>query len=355
LKKIALITGVTGQDGSYLAELLLEKNYDVHGLVRRTSLISNRQRIEHLVNRDSKSNGRFYTHYGDMTDGSSLLRVISSVRPDEIYNLAAQSHVQISFLEPEYTAESDAVGVLRLLEAVLSLGLKKKTRIYQASTSELYGEVNSTKPQSETTAFNPVSPYAAAKLYAFYISESYKKGYGLYISNGILFNHESPRRGENFVSRKITYSIAQMLAGKKEKLVLGNIDAKRDWGHARDYVEAMWLMLQQDKSDNYVIATGETHSVREFIEIAFSLCGINIVWKGAGVNECGLDGNTGKTLVSISPKYYRPVEVPYLLGDPSKAERVLGWVPTISFVQLIEEMLANDLSKFGVKHSLRSF
>lgn len=350
--KKALITGVTGQDGSYLAEYLLSKEYEVHGLVRRTSLISNRSRIEHLVSKDGKNPYNFTTHYGDMTDGSSLLRVISRVKPDEIYNLAAQSHVQISFQEPEYTAESDAVGMLRLLESVLSLGFKSKTRIYQASTSELYGDVATKEAQSETTPFNPVSPYAAAKLYAYFIAESYKKGYGMHVSNGILFNHESPRRGENFVSRKITYSIAQILAGKKEQLVLGNIDAKRDWGHARDYVKAMWLMLQQAKPDNYVIATGETHSVREFVEIAFKLCDINISWHGEGIDERGIDTRTGKTLVSISPKYYRPVEVPFLLGDASKAKDILGWEPSITFENLIEEMLANDLDSFGVKHTL---
>ena len=353
--KKALITGVTGQDGSYLAEYLLSKDYEVHGLVRRTSLISNRSRIEHLVTKDGKKDYHFTTHYGDMTDGSSLLRVIASVQPDEIYNLAAQSHVQISFQEPEYTAESDAVGVLRLLEAVLSLGLSSKTRIYQASTSELYGDVNSEEAQNETTPFNPVSPYAAAKLYAYYIAESYKKGYGMHVSNGILFNHESPRRGENFVSRKITYSIAQILAGKKEKLVLGNMDAKRDWGHAKDYVKAMWMMLQQDEPDNYAIATGETHSVREFVEIAFRYCGIDIKWCGEGIDEYGVDSQTGKTLVSVSNKYYRPVEVPYLLGDPSKAKQILGWNPSISFENLIQEMVANDLTTFDVKHTLRSF
>jgi GDPmannose 4,6-dehydratase len=352
--KKALITGVTGQDGSYLAELLLSKGYEVHGLVRRTSLISNRQRIEHLVRKDGSNPHRFTTHYGDMTDGSSLLRVIANIQPDEIYNLAAQSHVQISFLEPEYTAESDAVGVLRLFEAVLSLGLKDKTRIYQASTSELYGDVHGENAQNENTPFNPVSPYAAAKLYAYYIGESYKKGYGMYIANGILFNHESPRRGENFVSRKITYSIAQILAGKKERLILGNIDSKRDWGHAKDYVKAMWLMLQQPHPDNYAIATGETHSVREFVEIAFKYCDIDIAWQGEGVNECGIDSKTGKILVSISPKYYRPVEVPFLLGDASKARSVMGWEPKITFKDLIREMLSKDLASGGVKPGLQS-
>lgn len=352
-KKKAFITGITGQDGSYLAEYLLKKGYEVHGLVRRTSLISNRQRIEHLVNKNGVFKNNLTTHYGDMTDGSSLLRVIASIQPDEIYNLAAQSHVQISFHAPEYTAESDAVGVLRLLEAVLSLGLSSKTRIYQASTSELYGDVQNELAQDEDTPFHPVSPYAAAKLYAYYIAESYKKGYGMHISNGILFNHESPRRGENFVSRKITYSIAQILAGEKDRLILGNINSKRDWGHARDYVEAMWLMLQQPNPDNYVIATGETHSVREFIEIAFKLCGIDLIWNGSGVDECGIDQKTEKVLVSISPKYYRPVEVPYLLGDASKAKRVFGWEPSISFIELIKDMLAKDLRSRGVNLTLR--
>jgi len=352
--KKALITGVTGQDGSYLAEFLLEKGYEVHGLVRRTSLISNRQRIEHLVSDRHSYEGSFLTHYGDMTDGSSLLRVIASIKPDEIYNLAAQSHVHISFMEPEYTADSDAIGVLRLLEAVLSLGLKDKTKIYQASTSELYGEVLSTDAQNEDTPFHPVSPYAAAKLYAYYIAQSYKKGYGLYVSNGILFNHESPRRGENFVSRKITYSIAQILAGEREKIVLGNLDAKRDWGHAKDYVEAMWLILQQELPDDYVIATGETHSVREFVEIAFKLCDIELRWEGEGINEKGINVATRQVLVSISDKYYRPVEVPYLLGDPSKAKRELGWNPRVSFQQLVEDMLAKDLTTYGVAHQLRS-
>jgi GDPmannose 4,6-dehydratase len=354
--KTALITGITGQDGSYLAELLLEKGYEVHGLVRRTSLITNRQRIEPLVEKNrAESKKTLFTHYGDMTDGSSLLRVISGIRPDEIYNLAAQSHVQISFQEPEYTAESDAIGVLRLLEAVLSLGLVKKTKIYQASTSELYGEVRTIQSQNEQTPFNPVSPYAAAKLYAYYIAESYNKGYGMHISNGILFNHESPRRGENFVTRKITYSIAQIVSGKKKLLTLGNLDSKRDWGHAKDYVEAMWRILQQPKADNYVIATGVTHSVREFVQTAFTLVGIEIKWEGEGADEKGYNSKTGDVLVSISPKYYRPVEVPYLLGDATKAKNVLGWEPSITFNQLIEGMMASDLTDQGVEHNLNHY
>ena len=345
--KKAFITGITGQDGSYLAEFLLEKGYEVHGLIRRTSMF-NRWRIEHII-RDPRYSTKFITHYGDMTDGSSLIRVLAHVRPDEIYNLAAQSHVQISFLEPEYTSESDALGVLRLLEAVNSLGLNKKARVYQASTSELYGEVSTKEPQNELTSFNPVSPYAAAKIYAYYICESYKKGYGMYLCNGILFNHESPRRGENFVSRKITLSIAEILSGKRPKLILGNLDAKRDWGYAGDYVRSMWLMLQQEEPDNYVIATGETHSVREFVENSFQLCGIQIEWRGEGVNERGYDRKTGEELVVVSPEYYRPVEVPFLLGDATKAREKLGWSPKVSFNQLIEIMLAHDLKLHQVE------
>lgn len=344
--KKALITGVTGQDGSYLAEFLLKKGYEVHGLVRRTSMF-NRERIEHLI-QDPRYSGKFVTHYGDMTDGSSLIRIISSVLPDEIYNLAAQSHVQISFVEPEYTAESDALGVLRLFEAVKALNLHNACRIYQASTSELFGDTTE-ESQNESTVFNPVSPYAAAKLYAFYISECYKKAYGMYICNGILFNHESPRRGENFVSRKITLSLAEILKGKREKLILGNLDSKRDWGYAGDYVEAMWLMLQQEKPANYVIATGETHSVREFVEIAFNLCGIKIIWQGTGINEKGIDQETGRELVAVSEKYYRPVEVPYLKGDPTEAKTKLKWTPRVSFRQLVEIMVSHDLRLFGIE------
>jgi GDPmannose 4,6-dehydratase len=341
--KKALITGITGQDGSYLAELLLAKGYEVHGLIRRTSMF-NRGRIEHIIQNPELSS-RFITHYGDMTDGSSLMRVLSICQPDEIYNLAAQSHVQISFLEPEYTAESDAVGVLRLLEAVRSLRLA--SRIYQASTSELYGETTEMMI-NEATIFNPVSPYAAAKIYAHYISNCYKKAYGLYVCNGILFNHESPRRGENFVSRKITLSLAEILSGTRAKLMLGNLDAVRDWGYAGDYVEAMWLMLQQDEPEDYVIATGESHSVREFAEMAFKLCGIDVQWTGEGVNEKGIDRSTGRELICCSPKYYRPVDVPYLRGDHTKARTKLGWNPKVSFRQLVELMVYSDLVAHNV-------
>lgn len=345
--KRALVTGVTGQDGSYLAELLLEKGYEVHGVVRPTSRF-NRARIEHLI-RDPQlqREGSFSTHYGDMTDGSSLMRLIATVKPDEIYNLAAQSHVQISFSEPEYTAQSDALGVLRILEAVRALGMEKTTRIYQASTSELYGDTTS-KLQDEQVRFEPVSPYAAAKLYAYFIAQSYKKAYGMYICNGILFNHESPRRGENFVTRKITLSLAELLAGKREHILLGNLDSVRDWGFAGDYVEAMWLMLQQPEPDDFVIATGEAHSVREFVELAFSLCGLRIQWEGEGVDERGVDRSTGRTLVRISPDYFRPVEVPYLRGDSTKARTTLGWSPNVDFEGLVRMMVGADLRSFGL-------
>jgi GDPmannose 4,6-dehydratase len=343
--KRAFITGVTGQDGSYLAELLLQKGYEVHGLVRPTSRF-NRARIEHIL-RDPQWKGRFTIHYGDMTDGSSLLRVLASVRPDEIYNLAAQSHVHISFLEPEYTAQSDAVGVLRILEAVRALGMESTARLYQAATSELYGDT-AAQLQDESVAFDPVSPYAAAKLYAYYIAQSYKKAYGMYVCNGILFNHESPRRGENFVTRKVTLSLAEMLAGQRDVMVLGNLDAKRDWGFAGDYVEAMWLMLQQPSPDDYVIATGDARSVREFVETAFRLCGTHLEWQGAGVDECAVDSSTGRTLVRISPEYFRPVEVPYLCGDSTKARAALGWEPKVDFEGLVRMMVAADLASFGV-------
>ena len=351
--KRAFITGITGQDGSYLAELLLEKGYEVHGLLRPTSRF-NRGRIEHLLqDKELRREKRFTTHYGDMTDGSSLLRVLASVRPDEIYNLAAQSHVHISFSQPEYTAQSDALGVLRILEAVRALGMEKTTRIYQASTSELYGDTTA-RVQDENVPFEPVSPYAAAKLYAYYIVQSYKKGYGMYICNGILFNHESPRRGENFVTRKITLSVAELLAGKREMVMLGNLDSVRDWGFAGDYVDSMWRMLQQPEPDDYVVATGEAHSVREFVEIAFRLCGITIEWKGKGVKEKGLDSATGRQVVGISPEYFRPVEVPYLRGDPSKARTVLGWEPKVGFEALIRMMVASDLRRFGLEVPLKA-
>ena len=345
--KRALITGVTGQDGSYLAELLLGKGYEVHGLVRPTSRF-NRARIEHLIQApDLKGSGRFTIHYGDMTDGSSLLRVLAEVRPDEIYNLAAQSHVQVSFMEPEYTAQSDAVGVLRILELVRGLGMSDTVRIYQASSSELYGDT-SAHLQDENVPFAPVSPYAAAKLYAYYICKSYKKAYGMFICNGILFNHESPRRGENFVTRKITLSLAELLAGRRDHLVLGNLDARRDWGFAGDYVEAMWLMMQRPTPKDYVIGTGETHSVREFVERALQLCGFTLEWVGEGVDERAVDSETGRTLVRISAEYFRPVEVPYLRGDPSLAMAELGWRPKVGFEDLVRMMLAADLEAFGV-------
>ena len=344
--KKALITGITGQDGSYLAELLLEKGYEVHGLVRRTSSF-NRGRIEHLLQGKGRSE-RLFTHYGDMTDGSSLIRVLAEVQPSEIYNLAAQSHVQISFMEPEYTSESDALGVLRLLEAVKSLNMQKTCRLYQASTSELYGETSGSI-QDDDTPFNPVSPYAAAKLYAYHMCECYKKAYGIHVCNGILFNHESPRRSENFVSRKITLSLAEILSGKRERMILGNLDAKRDWGFAGDYVEAMWLMLQQAKPDNFIIATGECHSVRDFVELAFKHCDIQVGWKGKGVEEVGVDVGTGRVVVSVSSSYYRPVEVPYLRGDPSRAMKDLGWKPKMSFEGLVKNMVEHDLKLYGVR------
>ena len=344
--KKALITGITGQDGSYLAEFLLDKGYEVHGLVRRTSMLT-RGRIEPIL-QDKRWNGLLFTYYGDMTDGSSLMRILADVRPDEIYNLAAQSHVQISFLEPEYTAESDAIGVLRLLEAVKSLKMERTCKIYQASTSELYGETN-VVDQDESTPFNPVSPYAAAKLYAYHMSQCYKKAYGMFICNGIMFNHESPRRSENFVSRKITLSIAEILSGKRDALVLGNLDAKRDWGFAGDYVEAMWLMLQQDEPDDYVVATGECHSVREFVECAFGICGVSLDWNGRGVDERAYDRKTGKPLVRVSEKYYRPVEVPYLKGNPRKVMENLGWKPKVSFRQLVSMMLESDMQLLNIK------
>lgn len=345
--KRAFITGVTGQDGSYLAETLLTKGYEVHGLVRPTSRF-NRDRIEHLIKAErARGDGCFTLHYGDMTDGSSLLRVLAEVRPDEIYNLAAQSHVHVSFLEPEYTAQSDAVGVLRILELVRGLDMSDTVRIYQASTSELYGDTPA-QLQDENVPFAPVSPYAAAKLYAYYICQSYKKAYGMFICNGILFNHESPRRGENFVTRKITLSLAELLAGRRDHLVLGNLDAHRDWGFAGDYVEAMWRMLQQPEPGDYVVATGETHSVREFVERAFQLCGFKLEWVGEGVDERGVDAETGRTLVRISAEYFRPAEVPYLRGDPARAMAELGWRPKVGFDDLVRMMLAADLEAFGV-------
>ena len=327
--KVALITGITGQDGSYLAELLLEKGYEVHGIVRRSSLI-NTHRIDHIYK-------QIKLHYGDLTDATNLISVIQKVQPDEIYNLGAQSHVKVSFEIPEYTGQVDGLGTLRILEAVRLLGMEKKTRIYQASTSELYGEVQEV-PQTETTPFYPRSPYGVAKLYGYWIIKNYREAYNLHASSGILFNHESPRRGETFVTRKITRGLSQISVGLQDILYLGNLDAKRDWGHAKDFVEAMWLMLQQDEPDDYVIATGKQYSVREFVERAAPFFGLNIVWKGEGLDEEGVDKITGRSIIKVSEKYFRPTEVESLLGDPSKAKKKLGWEPTTTFDQLVEDM-----------------
>lgn len=335
--KRALITGITGQDGSYLAEFLLQKGYTVHGLIRRSS-VDRRERIEHLI-----SNPNFHLHYGDMTDSISLIRIVSEVKPDELYNLAAQSHVKVSFEVPEYTADADAVGTLRLLEAVRIASLEKSCKFYQASTSELFGKVQEI-PQSETTPFYPYSPYAAAKQYAFWIVRNYREAYGIFASNGILFNHESERRGETFVTRKITIAAAKIAAGKQDKLYLGNLDALRDWGYAKDYVKCMWLILQHDKPDDFVIATGEQHSVREFCTLSFKYAGIELEWQGKGVDEKGIDKKTGRVLVEVSPEYFRPTDVTTLLGNPSKAKEALGWNPTkTSFEELVRLMTENDL------------
>lgn len=346
MSKVALITGITGQDGSYLAEFLLEKGYEVHGTLRRSSSF-NTGRIEHLYFdewvRDMKQRRLINLHYADMTDSSSLIRLIQTIKPDEIYNLAAQSHVKVSFDVPEYTAEADAVGTLRLLEAVRILGLEKKTHIYQASTSELFGLVQEV-PQKETTPFYPRSPYGVAKLYGYWITKNYREAYGMYAVNGILFNHESERRGETFVTRKITIAVARITQGMQDKLYLGNLDAMRDWGYAKDYVECMWLMLQHDTPEDFVIATGEMHSVREFCTIAFANAGIDICWDGEGVNEKGIDKLTGKVLVEIDPKYFRPSEVEQLLGDPTKAKTLLGWNPTKTpFPELVKLMVQHDM------------
>ncbi|MEW6219564.1 MAG: GDP-mannose 4,6-dehydratase [Thermodesulfobacteriota bacterium] len=340
-RRTALITGITGQDGAYLAELLLEKGYEVHGIKRRTSLF-NTDRIDHLYKDPHEADRRFILHYGDMTDSSSLLRVVQEVQPDELYNLAAQSHVQVSFEEPEYTADSDALGALRLLEAIRILGLSGKTRFYQASTSELYGLVQEV-PQNEKTPFYPRSPYAVAKLYAYWITVNYREAYGLYACNGILFNHESPVRGETFVTRKITRALARIKLGLQDRLFLGNLDARRDWGHARDYVEMMWLMLQQEAPDDFVIATGEQHTVREFVATAAAEVGINLRWEGAGRQEKGYDAESGRCLVEVDPRYFRPTEVEILLGDPTKARTVLGWQPRTRFKALVQEMMRDDL------------
>ena len=339
--KVALITGITGQDGSYLAELLLEKGYEVHGIKRRSSSF-NTDRIDHIYEDPHHEDQRFFLHYGDMTDSSSLIRIIQQVQPDEIYNLAAQSHVAVSFEEPEYTANADALGTLRILEAMRILGLQKKTKFYQASTSELYGLVQEI-PQKETTPFYPRSPYAVAKMYAYWISVNYREAYGMYACNGILFNHESPRRGETFVTRKITRALARIKLGLQDCLYLGNLNAKRDWGHAKDYDEMQWLKLQQDKPEDFVIATGMQYSVRDFVNIAAAELGIHVSWKGEGVDEKGYD-ESGKCIVAVDPRYFRPAEVETLLGDPTKAHAKLGWKPKITFAELVSEMVREDLT-----------
>jgi GDPmannose 4,6-dehydratase len=337
----ALITGVTGQDGAYLTEFLLKKGYRVWGIKRRSSSF-NTGRVDSLYQDPHIGDPHFRLVHGDMTDATNLIRVVQEVQPDEIYNLAAQSHVHVSFETPEYTANADALGPLRILEAIRILGLEKKVRFYQASTSELYGKAAEV-PQSEKTPFYPRSPYAAAKIYAYWITVNYREAYGMHASNGILFNHESPLRGETFVTRKITRAVASISLGLQDKLYLGNLDAKRDWGHARDYVKGMWAILQRDKPDDYVLATGETRTVREFVEAAFAVANYRVAWKGEGVSEIGVDAKTGRTLVEIDPKYFRPTEVDILLGDSSKARDILGWKPTVPFSELVKEMVAEDL------------
>ncbi|GLI36681.1 GDP-mannose 4,6-dehydratase [Geobacter hydrogenophilus] len=355
--KKALITGITGQDGAYLAELLLEKGYEVHGIKRRASLF-NTDRIDHLYQDPHETGRRFVLHYGDMTDSTNLIRIIQSVQPDEIYNLAAQSHVAVSFETPEYTANADAIGPLRILEAIRILGLEKKTRFYQASTSELYGLVQET-PQKETTPFYPRSPYAVAKLYAYWITVNYREAYGIYGCNGILFNHESPVRGETFVTRKITRALARIKLGLQDCLYLGNLDAKRDWGHARDYVEMQWLLMQQDEPEDWVIATGIQYSVRDFVNAAAEELGMKIAWQGAGIDETGTD-HSGKVIVKVDPRYFRPTEVETLLGDATKAREKLGWAPKISFRELVSEMVREDLKaaerdELVKKHGYKAF
>ena len=342
--KVALITGVTGQDGAYLAELLLNKGYEVHGIKRRSSLF-NTDRIDHLYQDQHEKNVHFKLHYGDLTDSTNLIRIIQEVKPDEIYNLAAMSHVKVSFDTPEYTANADGIGTLRILEAIRILGQEKKTRFYQASTSELYGLVQEI-PQKETTPFYPRSPYGVAKLYAFWITKNYRESYGMYACNGILFNHESPLRGETFVTRKITRAVAKISLGMQEKLFMGNIDSERDWGHAKDYVEGMWRMLQQDVADDFVLATGIKITVRKFIEMAFAEVGITIEWKGKAVDEKGYNKATGKVIVEIDPKYFRPAEVDLLVGDASKAKTKMGWTPTYTVEALCKEMVAADVELF---------
>lgn len=351
--KKALITGITGQDGSFLSDFLLEKGYEVHGIIRRSSSF-NTERIEHLYIEELKSSENFHIHYGDVTDTSNIIRLISEIKPDEIYNLAAMSHVKVSFETPEYTADVDGVGTLRILEAVRILGMEKKTRIYQASTSELYGKVQEV-PQTETTPFYPRSPYAVAKLYGYWITKNYRESYGMFAVNGILFNHESERRGETFVTRKITIAAARIAHGKQEKLFLGNLDAKRDWGYAKDYVECMWMILQHDAPEDFVIATGEMHTVREFATLAFKHVGIEIEWNGYGVDEKGIDKASGKVLVEVKPEYFRPTEVELLLGDPSKAKKMLGWNPTNTpFEKLVEIMVKKDYEKLAKEYAVES-
>jgi len=354
--KRALITGITGQDGSFLAEFLLEKGYEVHGIIRRSSSY-NQERLEYILSQEEadalKNNKNFYLHYGDITDTSNVFRLISEIRPDEIYNLAAQSHVRVSYEMSEYTADVDALGTLRILEAVRILGLEKKTRIYQASTSELFGKVQEV-PQKETTPFYPRSPYGVAKLYGYWITKNYRESYGMFAVNGILFNHESERRGETFVTRKITLAAARIAQGKQDKLYLGNLDALRDWGYAKDYVECMWLMLQHDTPEDFVIATGEMHSVREFATLAFKYAGIEIEWQGEGLNEKGIDKATGRVLIEVDPKYFRPAEVDQLLGDPTKAKTLLGWNPTKTpFEELVRIMVEADMKKVYKEDKLK--
>lgn len=343
--KKALITGITGQDGSYLAELLLDKGYEVHGIIRRHSTICT-DRIDHLYD-DPSLKDRFFLHYGDLTDSCNLMGLIQRIQPDEVYNLGAQSHVAVSFEVPEYTAEATGVGTIRLLDAIYQSGVKCK--FYQASTSELFGGLPGTAPQSEKTPFYPKSPYGAAKLYSYWITVNYRESYNMFACNGILFNHESPRRGETFVTRKITIAVAKIMAGKQEKLSLGNLNAKRDWGFAGDYVEGMWRILQQEKPDDYVLATNETHTVREFVELAFAEVGVEIEWKGEGVDEKGYDKNTGKLLVDVNPRYFRPAEVELLWGDSTKAETELGWKRKVSFKELVSMMVREDMKKYANK------
>lgn len=343
MSKVALITGVTGQDGAYLSELLLEKGYEVHGIKRRSSQF-NTQRIDHLYQDPHEEDVKYHLHYGDLTDSTNLIRIVQETQPDEIYNLGAQSHVQVSFEVPEYTAQSDAVGVLRLLEAIRILGLSDKTRFYQASTSELFGKVQEI-PQTERTPFYPRSPYGAAKLYGYWITVNYRESYGMYACNGILFNHESPRRGETFVTRKITRAAARIAAGLENKLYLGNMDAKRDWGHAKDYVEGMWRMLQQPEADDFVLATGRTVTVRDFVLMAFKAAGIDIEFRGSAEDECGFDKATGRELVAVDPRYYRPAEVELLVGDATKAREKLGWEPTYTLESMVTEMVEHDMAE----------